>query len=66
VHPLPHPDSVGRIIHIIVIYNDRIERFLLRQFRDIHVAVQHNTAFMVHYESAGKVTLGLRPTDPGW
>jgi indole-3-acetate monooxygenase len=39
---------------------------LERHFRDIHVAVQHNAAFKVHYESAGKVFLGLRPTEPGW
>jgi alkylation response protein AidB-like acyl-CoA dehydrogenase len=39
---------------------------LERYFRDIHVAVQHNTAFPAHYESAGKVLMGLRPTDMGW
>ena len=39
---------------------------LERYFRDIHVAVQHNSAFPAHYESAGKVLMGLRPTDPGW
>jgi indole-3-acetate monooxygenase len=39
---------------------------LERQFRDIHVAAQHGAAFPVHYESAGKVLLGLRPTEPGW
>lgn len=39
---------------------------LERHFRDIHVAVQHNSAFPAHYEAAGKVLLGLRPTDPGW
>jgi hypothetical protein len=39
---------------------------LERHFRDIHVVVQHNAAFAVHYESAGKVLLGVRPTDPGW
>ncbi len=39
---------------------------LERHFRDIHVAVQHNSAFRAHYESAGKVILGLKPTDPGW
>jgi alkylation response protein AidB-like acyl-CoA dehydrogenase len=38
---------------------------LERHFRDIHVVVQHNAAFAAHYESAGKVLLGLRPTDPG-
>jgi alkylation response protein AidB-like acyl-CoA dehydrogenase len=39
---------------------------LERHFRDAHVAVQHNSAFPVHYESAGKVLMGLKPTDPGW
>lgn len=39
---------------------------LERHFRDIHVAVQHNSAFPVHYETAGKVLMGLKPTDPGW
>ena len=39
---------------------------LERHFRDVHVVVQHNAAFAVHYELAGKVLLGLRPTDPGW
>lgn len=39
---------------------------LERHFRDVHVAVQHNSAFPTHYESAGKVALGLKPTDPGW
>ena len=39
---------------------------LERQFRDIHVAEQHNAAFQAHYASAGKVLLGLRPSDPGW
>jgi alkylation response protein AidB-like acyl-CoA dehydrogenase len=39
---------------------------LERQFRDIHVAVQHASAFPKNFESAGKVLMGLRPTDPGW
>ena len=39
---------------------------LERHFRDIHVAVQHNSAFPAHYESAGKVLMGLKPSDPGW
>ena len=39
---------------------------LERHFRDVHVVVQHNAAFAVHYESAGKVLLGLRPSEPGW
>jgi indole-3-acetate monooxygenase len=39
---------------------------LERYFRDIHVAVQHNGAFPAQYEAAGKVLMGLRPTDMGW
>jgi indole-3-acetate monooxygenase len=39
---------------------------LERHFRDIHVATQHAAAFPIHYESGGKVLLGLRPTEPGW
>lgn len=39
---------------------------LERPFRDIHVAAQHAAAFPAHFEAAGKVLLGLRPTDPGW
>ena len=39
---------------------------LERCFRDIHVAIQHGSALLTHYESAGKVLLGLRPKDPGW
>jgi alkylation response protein AidB-like acyl-CoA dehydrogenase len=39
---------------------------LERYFRDSHVAVQHNAAFPAHIESAGKVLLGLRPSDMGW
>ena len=35
-------------------------------FRDIHVAVQHGAALPSYFESAGKVLMGLRPTDPGW
>jgi len=38
---------------------------LERHSRDIHVAVQHNVAFPIHYESAGKVLMGLRPSEPG-
>ena len=34
--------------------------------RDIHVATQHAAAFPIHYESGGKVLLGLRPTEAGW
>ena len=36
------------------------------QFRDIHVALQHGAALPSHIEAAGKVVLGLRPSDPGW
>jgi alkylation response protein AidB-like acyl-CoA dehydrogenase len=39
---------------------------LERRCRDIHVAIQHNTAMVVHFESAGKVLMGLHPTEPGW
>ena len=39
---------------------------LERSFRDVHVAVQHAAGLPGHYESAGKVLLGLRPADPGW
>ena len=39
---------------------------LERQFRDIHVAVQHIAAFPKNFESAGMVLMGLRPSDPGW
>ena len=39
---------------------------LERHFRDIHVCAQHNAAFPIQFESAGKVLLGLRPTEPGW
>jgi indole-3-acetate monooxygenase len=39
---------------------------LERHFRNIHVAVQHAAGLPAQMESAGKVLLGLRPTDPGW
>jgi alkylation response protein AidB-like acyl-CoA dehydrogenase len=39
---------------------------LERHFRDVHVAVQHAAGLPGQYESAGKVMLGLRPSDPGW
>jgi indole-3-acetate monooxygenase len=39
---------------------------LERHFRDVHVAVQHNAGFHAQYESAGKVLMGLRPSDVGW
>jgi alkylation response protein AidB-like acyl-CoA dehydrogenase len=35
-------------------------------FRDVHVAVQHGAALPGYFESAGKVLMGLRPSDPGW
>jgi len=39
---------------------------LERYFRDVHTAVQHAAGLPVHFESAGKVFLGLRPHDLGW
>lgn len=39
---------------------------LERNFRDVHVAVQHAAGLPAHLENAGKVLLGLRPTDVGW
>src|SRR5215831_5695551 len=58
--------SVDLVFHAAgtnAIYNrNPLERY----FRDIHVAVQHNAAFPAQYESAGKVLMGLRPTDVGW
>jgi len=39
---------------------------LERHFRNIHVAVQHAAALPAHMEAAGKVLLGLRPSDAGW
>jgi alkylation response protein AidB-like acyl-CoA dehydrogenase len=40
----------------------RLERY----FRDIHAAVQHAAGLASHVEGAGKVLLGLRPSDIGW
>lgn len=39
---------------------------LERYFRDVHTAVQHIAGHPMHYESAGKGLLGLRPSDVGW
>jgi indole-3-acetate monooxygenase len=39
---------------------------LERAFRDAHVAVQHAAGLPGYFEVAGKVLLGLRPTEPGW
>jgi indole-3-acetate monooxygenase len=39
---------------------------LERAFRDVHVAVQHAAGLPGFFESAGKVLLGLRPSEPGW
>ena len=45
---------------------DQARAALEKAFRDIHVAVQHGAALPQYYEGAGKVLLGLRPSDPGW
>lgn len=58
--------SVGIVFHAAGTSAIHTRNPLERHFRDIHVVVQHNSAFQVHYESAGKVVLGLRPTEPGW
>ena len=43
------------------------QRFLLeRNFRDIHVAVQHGAGLLSNFESGGQAVLGLRPPAPGW
>lgn len=39
---------------------------LERAFRDVHVALTHGAALPSYFESAGKVLMGLRPTEPGW
>jgi alkylation response protein AidB-like acyl-CoA dehydrogenase len=39
---------------------------LERAFRDVHVAMQHGAALPVYFEAAGKVLMGLRPSEPGW
>jgi hypothetical protein len=39
---------------------------LERHFRAIHVAIRHNARFPIYYKSAGKVLMGLRPSEPGW
>ena len=39
---------------------------LERAFRDVHVAVQHGAALPSYFESAGKVLMGLRPSEIGW
>jgi indole-3-acetate monooxygenase len=39
---------------------------LERDFRNIHVAVQHAAGLPAHMHAAGKALLGLRPDDPGW
>jgi alkylation response protein AidB-like acyl-CoA dehydrogenase len=58
--------AVGLVFHAAGTNAIYTRNPLERRFRDIHVAVQHNAAFPAHYESAGKVMLGLRPSDPGW
>lgn len=39
---------------------------LERAFRDVHVAMQHGAALPVYFEAAGKLLMGLRPSEPGW
>jgi alkylation response protein AidB-like acyl-CoA dehydrogenase len=39
---------------------------LERAFRDVHVAVQHAAGLPGYFEAAGKVLMGLRPSEPGW
>ncbi len=39
---------------------------LERYFRDVHVAVQHAAGLPSHFETAGKVLLGLCPSEMGW
>ncbi len=39
---------------------------LERAFRDVHVAVQHGAALPSYFESAGKVLMGLKPSEIGW
>jgi alkylation response protein AidB-like acyl-CoA dehydrogenase len=58
--------AVDLVFHAAGTLAIHTENPLERYFRDIHVAVQHNAAFPVHYESAGKVFLGLAPPDVGW
>ena len=41
------------------------ERALLGDADD-PTSVQHGAALPVYFEAAGKVMLGLRPTEPGW
>ena len=37
-----------------------------RCFRDVHVARQHAAAMPVHFQTAGKATLGFQLNEPGW
>ena len=37
-----------------------------RCFRDVHVARQHAAALPVHFQTAGKATLGFELNEPGW
>jgi len=58
--------SVDLVFHAAgtnAIYSDnRLER----PFRDVHVAVQHAAAAPGHYESAGKILLGVTHKVAGW
>ena len=58
--------AVDRLFHAAgtnaVYRKHRLERY----FRDIHAAVQHAAGLASHVEGAGKVLLGLRPSDIGW
>jgi len=58
--------AVDQVFHAAgtnaVYRKNRLERY----FRDVHAAVQHAAGLSVHFEGAGKVLLGLRPSDIGW
>lgn len=58
--------AVDRLFHAAGTHAIYKRSPLERSFRDIHVAIQHGSALIAHYESAGKALLGVRPTEPGW